>query len=162
MYKVFGEHMYAIWKNQKLKMPKCPLITDRLNTSHSYENETTTVHWNNRCLENTWYKRRQKQKRIQSSNFYNSKTGKSNTWYFQVRREATLRGWIVTGKGLSDVGILELGAECTVNIHFENLLSFIFMICALFSTCVLPQSKVYFLKMRNRSSRRGTVVNETD
>ena len=53
-------------------------------------------------------------KNIYNSNFYNSKTGKTNTWYFQDRIEVALRSRVVTRKGLFNAGNFEWGAEYTV------------------------------------------------
>lgn len=72
---------------------------------HSDENVSTTVNYN-RYFKNK-IKKKIETKNIYNSNFYNSKTGKTNTWYFQDRTEAALRGRVVTRKGLVDAGNLE-------------------------------------------------------
>ena len=72
---------------------------------YSDENVSTTVNYN-RYFKNK-IKKKIETKNIYNSNFYNSKTGKSNTWYFQDRIEAALRSRVVTRKGLVDAGNLE-------------------------------------------------------
>lgn len=72
----------------------------------------TTVNYN-RYFENK-IKKKIETKNIYNSNFYNSKTGKTNTWYFQDRIEVALRSRVVTRKGLFNAGNLEWGAEYTV------------------------------------------------
>ena len=45
----------------------------------------------------------------------------------------------MTAKGVLNAGNLDLGAEYTVYSLYENSLSLVFMLCALFSVCAILQ-----------------------